>query len=76
MGIEMMHPIYTHEEYLTRMHRKYVIPGQGDWPNLIARLDSEDAAVVPAHLKTAPASISSGMPIGEGSGTVAVQVDA
>jgi hypothetical protein len=51
--VEMVHPIYTHQEYLNRLHRKFIISRKGDWPNLIARLDSDEAEPVPEHLKAA-----------------------
>ena len=50
-GIEVVHPIYTHEEYLNRLYRKFIVSRRDDWPNLITRLYSEEAVVVSDTLK-------------------------
>ncbi len=51
-GVEVLHPIYSHEEFLDRLYRKYIIEGRGDWRGVARILDSEDAACVPEALKT------------------------
>jgi hypothetical protein len=49
-GIEIIHPIYTPEEFVNRAYRKFVLERKGDWQNLIRFLEGPEAAAVPPHL--------------------------
>ncbi len=49
--VAMVHPIYTHEEYIDRVYRKFILGRSGDWNGLEKELRSKHAASVPEELK-------------------------
>ncbi len=49
-GIEMVHPVYTREEFVERAYRKFGL-GLGRWDWVARALESEDARVISDDLK-------------------------
>lgn len=45
--IEMIHPIYTPEEFIRRVYHKFIVLRQGDWKGLISFLERSKNELIP-----------------------------